>query len=762
MNANELWARLSIAFFAISVLALALTGAAYLNCSVTWPAQAQALADAGVWTAEELSNTPKGKAARAICWEANPPTDQRGPMALFLVAIVLSMLCWFARGLLEVRGEEGDLQRADPVPSGPSDHAPSGRARSARDAAPEPAEVEPIDIREDLGLGTHDPQFDSLLDETSSPSLMAQVLLANEFELAHEERAQGKEAAPKFTTTKDGFYCPPGMQNSPILYVDPDSLVASDELEALDARVNAQESPFLTIGAALEAAHLLAHRGDCRVQVRLAPGIYQTSVQVPSRVSVVNHRIPGDLGVQERLSWLRTLDSIDHPERVTILADADTRGAVLFKPGREQGVYGCHIISREGTKQVGLWCGMNMELSVITCAIEGFGGGAISMDRCGREEHGFTTRVLGCVLKHNRAESGAGVYAKACRLVLSHCIFADNVANRGGALCLERMSGAVVITRCEFKRNRAQTRARLHAQVDEIELPRWLDLDGLGGAVCARRTQLKLAECLFLKNGASIAGGGMALLGSRAILKGTAELALVFEGNRSRMGGGVAVFGWAEMASTLKSSAVVFRKNKGQFTGGGLLLSGLTKAQLEGTRFEFNGAPEEEGLGGGAALYLGAQLLGQGLMFKVNTAGMHGGGISARNAHVRLKGDSIFQENSAERGTAGAIYFDTHPAQQAVELVKHRVLALPCTLLLHHVQFIMNTARRGGTAVFAGSVAKTKTLPLKLEGGEHVEFRANKRPGRSKKRGEPFIVMWSGARVRMPGEGEVPGDLLLK
>jgi len=684
-----------------------------------------------------------------------------------LIAIVLSMLAWFARGLLNVRDEDAEPQSANPLASGLIDDPILNRdLREFKDTV-EPDEVEPIDISEDLGLGMPDPlHTDVSLDETSAPSLMAQVLMAKGIDPGLEERhdhhEHEKKAAPKFTTTKDGFYCPPGMQDAPILHVDPDSLVASDDLRTLNTRINAQEYPFKTIEAALEAARLLAHRDSCRVQVRLAPGIYQTSMQIPNHVSVVNHKIPGDLGLQERLGWLRTLDTIDHPDRVTILAQMDTPEAVLFEPGHEQGLYGCHVISREGTTQIGLSCGMNTELSIINCAIEGFGGGAIAMDRCGREDHGFTTRVIGCLIDHNRAESGAGLWAKASKLMLSHCLFADNVADRGGAIFLERMSGAVVITRCEFKRNRAQTRERLHEEVDEIELPRWLDIDGLGGALCATHTQLKLAECLFRQNGASIGGGGMALLGSKAILKGTEEVALRFENNRSRMGGAIAMFGWAGMVSTLKSSATVFRKNKGQFTGGGLLMAGLSTAQMESTHFEFNEAPEEEGLGGGAALYLGAELLGDGLMFKGNEAGVHGGAICARNGHVRLKGDSIFQDNAAERGTAGAIYFDTHPAELAVELAKRRVLSLPCTLLLNHAQFIMNTAPRGGTAIFAGSVAKTKSLPLKLEGGEHVEFRANKRPNKEKKDCEPLIVMWSGERVALPKRGAFPGELLVK
>ncbi|CAN0545137.1 unnamed protein product, partial [Laminaria digitata] len=70
----------------------------------------------------------------------------------------------------------------------------------------------------------------------------------------------------------DGFYCPPGMIEHPVLYVDPRHEGASDKDE--EGRGASFKQPFKNIITTINRAKHRARMEGYPIQVRLAPGVY--------------------------------------------------------------------------------------------------------------------------------------------------------------------------------------------------------------------------------------------------------------------------------------------------------------------------------------------------------------------------------------------------------------------------------------------------------------------------------------------------------
>lgn len=591
------------------------------------------------------------------------------------------------------------------------------------------ASTVPIAIDVDLGVGKKLAAEDVGEEEST---LMAFVM----------DRVRDKEekaGAEEFVTTSiGGFFCPPGYEDKPSIYVDPTSEAARDDYQD-DSPLNAPQAPFRTLEAAIKFASMRTVRDVPAMQVRVAPGVYQSSITIPDRVVVVNHRMPVEGSLSARLQWISDQE-LDDADRVTLLPPAGAEFAVRFGTGNGQGIFGCHLVGRENAPQAGVVGSSAHRLAIFNCVIEGFQKGGIRLDACGTEIPGNATRVMACVIEGNSAAHGAGVYAIRSVLHMTHCRVSENRAHNGGGMWVGEMKSPTVVTHSRFAYNTAQGPAP-EEDLFEMALSRWGELAGSGGGICLAGGALKVTATEFVENGATLGGGGLAVLGGKALLDGADGQGIRIHRNKARAGAGILACGWPGREATLKLSDADVQNNDAGRLGGGVGLTGLSAAQLEDSKFLQNKVLDRRSLGAGVGAIHGAEVLCRDAMFRANAAEGSGGGLGGVNASIRL-GEGCEVRDCTAGHSGGGIHLTTASNPMMEDLINYQGFKLPFVLALQECSILSNTSADLGGGLRAGNEERHPTFPLgiKIEATAKIRNNRTKHPNGM---GDELWVVWA-------------------
>ncbi len=711
------WQRGALVCGALALVLCVMGFAPTLECMTSFPGNSPDLVELGVALPGTIDeSTPKGQGI-ALCRQAYPLSNQRGPLLLSLVFGLLSLVSW-------------SLSRSSAQDDEEDEWVPETRPKLPMvEEAPRRYVPDVIELDEelDLGLGgkveAHPNDQDTVMDQVSTQ----QRTLA--LKAVERERVSGGK-------NKDGFFVPMGYEDTPAIYVDASSFMASDGMEDYAERVNAPERPFETLGAALEVARELAEGGK-KVQVRVVPGVYQEAVSIPARVAVVNNRMPAGWPAREYITWLKDQIDVDHPERVTLLAPAEEQICVEVEMGGvSQRRDGGHLVGREETQQRGVSARRTMGTTLMACTIEGYVANGVRMEFSGREEPGLRARIVGCLFKENRALEGGALSLSDGSYDVLDSLFEDNRARNGGAVFGMRLKNPLMIEGCEFKGNSAQSRELPWTTPRHVQPTKWKEVEGLGGAVYVFESVCKLRGCRFSGGGSSYAGGAVASLATRLILDGGEDESEI-KGMKSRTGGAVFAVGWPAAAGMLKVVRMNLRKNEAIEEGGAVAAVGAVRVQVEQSTLELNACVGEKGEGGALMSSGGAEVVLVRSLLRSNKATMHGGGAAASDGSLSVRDGTVFQDNMAEAGAAGGLFFD------ATQLVGESLEQKPRVLKLSTCEFVGNLASKGCSAVFAGSMMEGAVGEVRVNAAEDVEFRANRFVGRGRENNNVLLV-WDG------------------
>ncbi len=674
---------------------------------------------------------------------------------------MLGLLVALGARSMERRAGRGDgpMERSADYRSGGQRMETSSRAAGSGGKVPEAITISQefeIDLPEDEAHKDED--VDALINYLEDEEHGGSVAPGG----AGVDRAErpGDAGASQKPAALDGFYCPPGLEEAPVVYVDPKHGAAEDEaidlslgepedgLAGEGERANNPERPFVTIGAALEYAGELNMGGGRPVQVRVMPGVYQESVVVPAGVSLINHRLPAEGSVRQHLQWLVGQDEVDHPDRVTILPPADAAYAVGFASGRGAGIFGCYMVGREGVDQCGVVAGDCLNLSVVYCAVEDFSDGGMNLERCGGSIMKTAAQIVGCRLRNNRARRGGAVVATGGTLRLEKTRLEHNRAKVGGALCVEDLTGPLHLVEVGFRKNEALSSDSLTVRPDVVRLQDWQQGTGLGGALAVIRSKAKLGDCKFVENRAKIAGGAAAFIGAQIVLSARGS-GNSFKHNRARVGAGAFVVGWLGCRATLKASGVKFIDNAAGSDGGGLAVVGLAVAQIVEAKFHDNSSGEAAGLGGAVCCLKGGQFMAKETHFRANVSAGSGGSVGAVNASVVLSDGCIVEDSVAEGGDGGGVLCLSRSDEEMEKLMGRSEFKLPLVFTTRDVSIRNNRASGRGGGVRVGNAEEVGTFPIKVRVEAIVRVRNNEGAGGD---GDDVVGVWKGRDVRVDGE----------
>ncbi|MGM0559044.1 MAG: hypothetical protein ACQEVA_21850, partial [Myxococcota bacterium] len=534
------------------------------------------------------------------CYEAHPIRKNSAIWAVAFIALIGSLLTRVLAGRTNdeelLRGIDRDDSAPRPSPSAPP---PS----SSHDEPP----VEAIDLSQELQLST----YDDAPESSDKNSVMA-FMQEREQKLATIDSHQQHVSDGAI----DGFYCPPGLADSAVFYVEPDHTSASDFTEDVDKRVGNKDAPFETIGGALQAARTFIQRTQSLAQVRVAPGVYQESVELPDRVSLVNHRMPAEGSVKQRLKWVCGQTQLDDEERVTLLPSAGDAYAISAEPGRKQGVFGLWIIGRDGVKQTGIVADGSRALAIVHCAIESFRDGGIAVENCGDQQPDQGLSVIGSRLRQNGRLRGGAIFAKKSCLLVRKTMLHDNRARQGAGVFTVDMRAPVELVDVGFERNHARVSER--QDIEDLEPQEYAKSAGHGGGAAFLRSDVRLIDCKFVENRADASGGAFVGLGARISLRPGGADGMSIRANRAEFGGAAALIGWAGCAATLKFTETTLRQNVAKTSGGAIATAGLATVQLKNAVIEKNICESPSGLGGGVAVLVGSRFMAKDTRFRGN------------------------------------------------------------------------------------------------------------------------------------------------
>jgi parallel beta-helix repeat protein/predicted outer membrane repeat protein len=156
-------------------------------------------------------------------------------------------------------------------------------------------------------------------------------------------------------------------------------------------------------------------------------------------------------------------------------------------------------------------------------------------------------------------------------------------------------------------------------------------------------------------------------------------------------------------ARTVTIENNVLFDNKAQHGGGGVYVSASSAVVLSNNQIEKNHATGGTGGGGIHVTWNSLVRLKSANNVVNNDSAAHGGGLFARNSHVRLDADNRFEKNSAVQGNGGGIYSFTGSEADAgaydylfeLYLVRAGLLTVDVTITDRNV-FEQNSAARGG------------------------------------------------------------------
>ena len=687
--------------------------------------------------------TSTENATLGACLAQHPVQEQRSMLGLCAVAAIFGVLSMVMRRASA--GAPSPVKKdIDQIMARQRQGMPSGR--HVHNTQPPEIDISAIDVSQDLNIYTGEDDAAQERKRKGHETLMDMVAVKVE---SIEERA---ELSRVQRVTVEGYYCPRRLVGKPLLYVNPTHAAATDAI--VDDEHGHIDSPFRTISAALLHARTIVDQERMAVQVRVMPGVYAEAIEISDMVSVLNHVIPGEGGIEEHLAWLKQQDTQEHPERVTLLPPKDVDVGVIFEPGQRQGLYGVHVVSQEGARQVGVGNERSSALKIRSCAVRGFKMGGIQLSQAGGEIPGNEVSIEGCLLTQNESAKGGALAVRDALVTVHGCVIEDNQATSGGAIYALEPRGTLHITSTRFFKNRARAAYINKAHPEEVPLSSWYDMEGIGGALVVEDGYIKMALCQLIANGASHAGGAVALLSSRAIFQGTGEHAMMVLQNRARVGGAIFCVGLAGERTTIKASHVNFEENMGQSLGGAWALVASSIAQARHCSFSHNACRGDDSLGGAVGCIYGADFMGGDLMFQDNACVGHGAAIGARNASVRLRTQTIIQRNQSEAGRAGGIFFETTSGPHITEMIEHGEIQIPVMCALHNVRMQDNTAHQKPSSLLIGNLVRSPTLPIDLEIGQDLDIQDTTNDA------ESMAVFWCG-QPKMSFSTLTPGRYLL-
>jgi len=153
--------------------------------------------------------------------------------------------------------------------------------------------------------------------------------------------------------------------------------------------------------------------------------------------------------------------------------------------------------------------------------------------------------VVDCIVEHNTAGDGAGVFVEHKGASFLRCVFRDNVATVGGAMLIHE--DAISITDCTFERNSAVSAGAVHTYSvtpgEGFQLFSHCDFvaneaSRAGGAIGAYNSSYVIVGCTFTRN---VAGSGGACEALHSYLR---MYGCSFHGNVARAFGGGVYSGW--------------------------------------------------------------------------------------------------------------------------------------------------------------------------------------------------------------------------
>ncbi|RVU46913.1 hypothetical protein EA187_07195 [Lujinxingia sediminis] len=557
---------------------------------------------------------------------------------------------------------------------------------------------EAIEVGADLDFGKP-PAEVVFAEEGASESVMAFVHdEAGEKRRAkyeEEVRQQVREEAQRLD-----YYVPPGMELAPVVYVD-----GAFDGEPGEVSDGSMRRPFTSLAEGVRRAFGEVVTQKKAVVVRVRPGVYQEALEVPDRVVIVNDCMPGGESVDARLAWLRAQAMPDHEERVTILAPSEERCALKIRAGQSQGVIGCYLVGREGVAQRGMEVMGSRALAVINCAFEGFSLGAVKVQDAGEELPGRDISFVGCMWKGNAsAKRGGGLRVRRSVVKVVASIFDSNRAGRGGAIWAEELAKPLVVERCMMQRNRAL--GAIGGSEDSETTRGWGGALGLDGGLA------RVVDTVFDGNDARGAGGAIAVMGGRLVIRATGERRCMIFENRAELGGGIVAIGRDGKAALVKSHDVAVLNNLATEHGGGLAAVGRAMLQVDGGEVSQNRAGD--GHGGGVLVRGGGQAKFESVVFSTNQAAGGGGGIAAINASVKVMlGCSLFKNRAGECG--GGVLAVSVPDRELAERIGEPGYELPFRVVIEDVKIAENVAGEAGGGVCLGNQEALASFPLILD-----------------------------------------------
>lgn len=699
------------------------------------------------WTAEAM----EGQSVAAMCLESHPLQFPTTIFAAGMMMVVVGMAMWIVDTVRE-REDEAEKKRLDRAVQRAANRqahrTPHMSAKSMREGggeAPEYIEAEGLD-EESEEETTEVPRAD---DEDS-------VMAFLERETSREQGELGRELA------ESGRYVPKGLEGAAVFYVDGQA----EPWEGADeARMGVEERAFRRLEPALNAALNWVIEEGQAVMVRVKPGVYQETITIPGGVSVVNDAMPGDLNVDQRLRWVRDQESVDHPQRVTLMSGGDEPVAIRFPAGEYQGLFGCHVVGRRGVSQRGVEAKGAHALAVINCVFEGFGSGGVRLEKCGEDLPGQKAQLVGCLWRDNHSSSGGGALAVEGGVVrVVGSILEGNRAPQGGAIWTKKCVKPLAIKRCLFRRNRAVEKA---SNKDDVapwvrQVEGWRTRSGLGGAVYVGEGLAQVVDSIFEGNDGPVGGGAVAAVRARVVIKGSSRSRCSIQSNRGGFGGGVLAVGWGGETAMVKVEGGEWVRNLATKMGGAAAAIGDAVIGIKDGAVETNraGRPRENvAHGGGLAAMWGGSVSIDGGVVEDNKATGDGGAVVVEQGSLKLDGAVQLMKNEAARGVGGAVAVMMDGARGLDGWLQQPGVEAPWKVRLVSARIGENVSQGPGGGVYVGHRGQTPALSVKLEVGRRDWVVSNtSREGAS--HGQNIWVIW-GEELRASDEGTRPLEMVL-
>lgn len=566
--------------------------------------------------------------------------------------------------------------------------------------------VEEIELEEELDFGSLEP-VDEIKAEEDAASVMAYL---------EEERVRRHSKPTPISPELRGLYYPPGMEEAAVLYLDNGIHLkpVADPAE----RIDNPDLPHTSLEEALRQALSIVMNEGRPVMVRVMPGVYQAGVELPDQVALVNHRLPAEGTVDQRLAWLEEQRQIDHPDRVTFLAPGEGDVAVRLLRGQKQGIFGCYFMGRQGLGQRALELRSCGATAIIHCGFEAFSKGAVVVADSGEDLPGLRVQFLGCHWRGNSSSGRGGALAiKKSVVTVEASVFDSNIAWRGGAIAVAGAEKPFILQRSLLQRNRAIWNEAV-GPVEGVSAEEWRGMQGVGGGLLVEGGLARVVDTIFEGNDAAVAGGAIAACGARVIYEATGPDRGVCRENRADAGGAVFVAGWAERPAMIRLEEVSLQLNLAKTMGGAGAAVGQGTLHFEGGEVARNRAVggKSRGVGGGLVAWRGARIQARKLLVAQNMATGGGGAVAVINAHLTMIEETMVLRNRAEAPVGGgAILAITAPDAQLERLVAEAMVSLPFKVRLDGVRLKENQTAGAGGGLRAGNLIDLPSFPLVLQ-----------------------------------------------